>query len=330
MAPRELVASGHLWFEEQPADELALVLSGTLLVSVGVQEVSEVAAGELVGEAGTFFGDPRVAGVRARGAARLAVLSRERLLHLRGAEPAVYDLLLARALDQLARRVQAAGRKVALLGNGGVEPPVRKPPSMLTRLLRSAAAGSERPAIPVLPVLRRLPVLGSASPAALSRIGAAAKPRRLELDEVLVLEGEPGDSLFVLGEGEVEVLRSVRGGRARRLATMSEVAVFGTGALLLGERRNASIKVTRAGWAWELDRAAHDALDGEAGRAWRESLLVALRHQVNEASRGLAELQGGTSAAERKRLRQLAANLSGVPAGEVADDPWTFAGRARD
>lgn len=326
---RAVPAGATVWQEGRPSDELALVVSGALQARVGVQEVGLIRAGELVGEAGTFFADPRAASVVATEPSTLAFLSRHSLLTLRGAQPAVYDALLERALTGMARRVQDTARRVAMLGNGGVEPPVRKPPSVLTRLLRVGAPSAEVPSVPVLPALRRLPLLARAPSADVSRLGAAFTPRKLQLDEILVLEGEAGDSAFLIGEGEVEVLRAVRGGRARVLARLTEGAIIGTGALLLGERRNASLKVTRPGWAWELERAAHAALGGEAGRMWREAVLVALRSQLEGTSATLADLQGGTSPADLRRLREAAARLTVVRPQDVDDDPWTYLGKAR-
>lgn len=324
MTTREVPWGGPVWLEGTRADEMALVLTGALVAKVGVQEVGTVRAGELVGEAGVFFGDPRVASVHATESTVLAVLSHNALLSIAEVQPDVYLTLLNRALEATARRVQDAGKRVALLGNGGVEPPVRKPPSMFTRMLRVAAAGE--PDTPVVPVLRRMPVLSQAAPATLARIATALHPRPLHVDEALLLEGEQGETAFVIGDGEVEVVRAVRGGKARRLATLSAGAVMGTGALVLGERRNASVRVTKAGWAWEMERAEHAALDGAAGRAWRELLLVSLRYQLSEVTTALADLQGGTSSADRARLRAAAERLAGVQT-EAADDPWSFFGK---
>lgn len=329
MTTRRLVSGDRLWHEGQTADELAFVVSGALVVRVGAQDVGAIRPDELVGETSTFFAEPRIASVVATETTGLALLSRDALLALRDRQPAAYDVLLDRALEAMARRVQEAGRRVAKLGSGGVEPPVRKAPGMLSRLLRAGVA--DAPSTPVLPTLRKLPVLSRAAPALLTQIAAAMTARRLQVDEVLILEGEPGDSAFVIGEGEIEVLRAVRGGRARRLATVTEGAVIGTGSLLLGERRNASVKVTRAGWAWELTRPGHVRIGGsEAGRAWREALLTSLRQQLMQVVGSVADLQGGTSAADRARLAEAQDRLAAVRADAEVDDPWTFRGRVRD
>src|SRR5262245_17599849 len=69
---RALAAGELLWYEGEPAAELALVLTGELEVVVEGLPISRVQAGELAGEAATFVaGDRRTATVRARAAARL-------------------------------------------------------------------------------------------------------------------------------------------------------------------------------------------------------------------------------------------------------------------
>jgi len=323
---RVVPTAGHVWFEEQPSDEMAMVVSGELSVRVGVQEVGAVRPGELVGEASAFHGESRVATVVATVPTELLVVARSALLDLRRGHTEVYDRLVERALEAVARRVQETGRRIAVLGNGGVEPAARKAPSMLSRLLRAGTDAGDLPAPGAVPTLLRMPGLRDLPVPLVRQIATALRPRRLNAGEVLFLEGEPGDSVFILVEGQAEVLRGVRGGRAQRLATLGGGAVFGTGSLLLREPRNASVRVTEGGWAYEMNRATHDALVGDAGRAWRESLLAALRFQVHAAVGALAQLKGGTSYAQRQRLRAAAERLSSWSGADPIEDPWTWRG----
>lgn len=331
MQVHEFFPNEIIWHEGTPAEALGFVVSGALEPRVGVQAVGTVRPGELVGEAGAFFADPRMASIVATERSTLAVLSRETLRSLRETDSRIYDVLLERALEVTARRVQDAGKRVAMLGNGGVEPPVRKAPSALSRLFRVESSSSQPPPhSSILVTLRRIPGLAKAPPTIVSRLGAAFRPRQMKADEILVLEGETGESVFIISEGAVEVVRAVRGGKARRLAVLREGTVFGTGALLLRERRNASIKVTQAGWAWELARTDHDALESDVRRVWMECLLVSLRAQVIDTTKVLAELKGGTSEADRIRLRKATERLVSVnPSEEAVDDPWSYMGKGR-
>ncbi len=325
--PRKVDARSPVWFEGQEADEMAVVVEGALTVRIGVQAIGAVAAGELVGETSAFLGDRRVATVVATEATQLIVIAREALADLRSGHAEIYDRLLDRSLAATARRVQQTGTRIALLGNGGSAPPERKNPPSLLRLIRMVDGGETRNPAPLLPVLRGLPVLRSAGADIQNRVARAFAPRRIQKDEAIFLEGEPGNSAFIVTEGNVDVIRNVRGGRARRLALLAGGAVFGTGSLLLGERRNASCVARSEGWIWEMPRPAHDALLDEGGRCWRESLLAALRFQVQEAGNSLATLQGGTTWEEKEKLRRTAERLVSFRAGELINDPFTFRGR---
>lgn len=55
--------------------------------------------------------------------------------------------------------------------------------------------------------------------------------RRYATGETVYNEGDPGDAMFIIKEGEIEVLRGVSGGNTR-LATLSQGAIFGEMAVL--------------------------------------------------------------------------------------------------
>ena len=72
-------------------------------------------------------------------------------------------------------------------------------------------------------------------------------------------------------------------------------AIFGTGSLLLRERRNAACVADKATdvWVCELTQENHAALTGEAGRVWRLSLHSALSFQRRTADDRLVRLKQG-------------------------------------
>lgn len=317
---RSVFGGGTLWFEGEPAEALAIVVDGALAARVGVREVGRIGPGELVGEASAFFGEPRVATVTVSAPTRLLVLDRAALGALRASHPQVYDPVLARALEAMARRVSNADRRISAASTEGVDAPMRIVPLALDRIFR-AFSGPEKETPPgIFTLLRRLPRLKDAPVDALTAVVAALTPRRVAEGDPVFLEGDAGDSAFVLTEGSLDVLREIYGGKASTLATLDRGAVFGTGSLLLGERRNASCMARTACWVHELPAAAHQSLRGEAGRLWRESLLSALRAQVVLADRLLAELAGGTTAAERDKLREAAAQVLAYRVDDMPGD----------
>ncbi|MES2640222.1 MAG: cyclic nucleotide-binding domain-containing protein [Myxococcota bacterium] len=321
---RSVLGGGTLWYEGEPAEALAIVVDGALAVRVGVREVGRIGPGELVGETSAFFGEPRVATVTVTAPTRVLVLARAALAPLRASHPHVYDPLLQSALEAMARRVRDADRRISAASTAGVDAPIRIVPLALERVFR-AFRGPENETPPgIFTQLRRLPRLKDAPADALTILAAALTPRRVEEGDPVFLEGDTGDSAFVLTEGTLDVLREIYGGKASTLATLERGAVFGTGSLLLGERRNASCIAKTACWVHELPVAAHQALRGEAGRLWRESLLSALRAQVVLADGLLAELAGGTTDAEREKLRQAAAQVLAYRVDDIPGDPWGF------
>lgn len=63
-------------------------------------------------------------------------------------------------------------------------------------------------------------------------------------DTVLVAEGEPGDTFFVLLSGQATVRRKGSGPRSRRVATLAPGNYFGELALLDPAPRNATVAAT--------------------------------------------------------------------------------------
>lgn len=65
--------------------------------------------------------------------------------------------------------------------------------------------------------------------------------RRYAAGETVYNEGDPGDAMFIIKEGKVEVLREVGGGNTR-LATLSEGAIFGEMAVLRDQTRSTTTR----------------------------------------------------------------------------------------
>ena len=282
---RELDAWETLWSAETPADELAVVISGRLEVYVGDRAMARLGPGELLGEASAFIRNQiRTASVRAVETTRVLALRQPQLRRLRSANPEVYDALLERALLVLARRIADKGARIArLAGEGELS-------AGATAWERSALVPATRPISP-LPALRLLPVLMNAPDEALLRGAAALIAYHVEPGRALFLEGDEGDSLFVLARGSIDVMRRVRAGGLARAATMEPGSLIGTGALLLGGPRNATCVAPSGAWVFALSRAALAAMEPAAQRLVRESLLCALRGQLVDTDAAAAQAE---------------------------------------
>ncbi len=98
-------------------------------------------------------------------------------------------------------------------------------------------------------LLRRCPLFDLLSPAELQVLAELAVPRRFEAGQVIFAEGEVGDSLYLLLEGEVEVTRHEGGAPLARLAPP---AAFGEMALVDREHRSATVRARTAVRALQL------------------------------------------------------------------------------
>ncbi|MFT4975039.1 MAG: CRP-like cAMP-binding protein [Myxococcota bacterium] len=304
---RSLQEGARLWEHGEPAGELGVLLSGRLRAHIDARTVGEVTAGEVVGEAAAWMGGLRTASVQAEVPSTLAILQTDQLSQLRSAHAAVYDCLLQQALLGLAGRIRQVDREIAKLAYGEGSAPGRRPQGRLAELWQRLTSGSPGSPPAARQALRAIPTLRIADDETMKAIEAALTARHLSAGASLFLEGDPGDSVFVIADGCIDVIRHVRGGRGERLASLYPGALLGTGSLLLGERRNASCvaAASTACWVFEMNPRAFRALGGEPGRAWRESILEALRFQISRADEQLARLKGSraTEAADYERVR---------------------------
>jgi cAMP-dependent protein kinase regulator len=100
-------------------------------------------------------------------------------------------------------------------------------------------------------------------PAALEELLAITTVRSFNSGEVIVREGDPGTSLFLIVEGHVDVRTSDPGGRELGLARLGPGDFFGEVSVLTGRPRTATIVARENVTAIEIER---DLLTGIAGR----------------------------------------------------------------
>lgn len=84
---------------------------------------------------------------------------------------------------------------------------------------------------------------------------AGLQLKRFVQDNVIIQEGQPGDSFFILAEGGVNVTRNMPGGRLAKLAQLRAGAVFGEMALISKAPRTATVTALGDTELLELKRA---------------------------------------------------------------------------
>ena len=135
-------------------------------------------------------------------------------------------------------------------------------------------------------LLANVPILTMLSPDELRSLAEGALPLMTMPGERIVVQGAEGDSLFVVADGEVEVMLRQDDGRDRAVDTMGDGAVFGEMALLTGERRNATV------------RAVDTAMILEIGPRHYEPILRAHPEWLDQ----LAEMMSDRLRARQERL----------------------------
>ncbi len=104
-----------------------------------------------------------------------------------------------------------------------------------------AAINAEHMQNEVFAVLRPLPLFEPLSDDQIHQLAAGATLQRFTSGELLVRQGDAGESLFVIKEGRVEVSVLSDNGLSTVVATHGEGNFFGEMSLLTGEPRTASI-----------------------------------------------------------------------------------------
>jgi CRP-like cAMP-binding protein len=328
-----LTPGSTLWQYGEAVAELGLLIDGELVAYIAGREVGRVRAPDLIGEASAFFaGMTRSASLTADRPSTVLVLAVSDLRALRFQKSPVYDVLLEHALFALVRRVSSTNREIVKSAVGGVEKVERKEPGVFERLWKvfrpDAPLG---PCPPLAPLLKQMPSLDSLEPELEAELISFFEPRKFAEGEVLVLEGEKSDSMYVVADGEIDVLRNVRGDKAELLTKLVPGQQFGVNTMIENGPRTASCVAVRAGWLYRMERAKYDALRGPVRVRWQECILSTLASQIRNANGALARaLRTAQIADERARLEKIGVTGAGRALPPVAAPATRRPGQGHD
>jgi CRP-like cAMP-binding protein len=130
------------------------------------------------------------------------------------------------------------------------------------------------------------PILGLLSASARQRLADAGGPITLEPGALLCQRGDPGDAIFVVIEGEIEIRTGAAGGREVRFASFGSGAVVGEMAALDGGARSTDMAAARRSRLWRIPRGPLiEALAAEPGAA--VALVAELARRLRAANTAL-------------------------------------------
>jgi CRP-like cAMP-binding protein len=145
------------------------------------------------------------------------------------------------------------------------------------------------------------PLMRALSVEASRRMAAAGRPIALEPGQPLFAEGDPPDAIYVVIDGELEVLSRMSDGRELRYAAAGAGEIVGEMAVLDGSPRSASVVAARRTTVW---RVPHTALT-RALQAEPAAALVLIRELARRLRAANLALQQAAMLGLGPRLAQL-------------------------
>ena len=293
---------------------LVVLQSGELVVSNGHTILGKVRAGEIVGEMALFAEGPRRATVTSAVPSSLLVLDRASYDTLRRARHPVAYALEDRALLQLAERLRRTRARISDLAKGTPVDRATAHPGFLARVKAVFGEGDVFPAgrIDGPAVLASSPLFADAPDEILEEVAACFTGVGSRRGRFLCSEGEPGNEMFVIASGTVDVLVATSEDRVQPVATLGAGDAFGVCSLVqLEQVRMASCVARDDVRALSMDKLqwARTGTRGDlVGSVLRVALIRALAAQLGYANAQIARLS------EEKNLELLVKAGVGVEA----------------
>jgi CRP/FNR family cyclic AMP-dependent transcriptional regulator len=296
---REVEAGAVLVGQGEPGEGLFIVESGQLRVSADAVEVGSLGPGDTFGETALFDDRFAIATVAATSPCVLLMLDRAGFNALVDQRNTVADRIERLTLDHQVRRVIGMGKRIAELARG--TPSATTTPgasffaSVSAQFGRGGRFSFDCP--DARSALRKSIIFQDNSPEILEAI---ANELLFEADApgtVLCRQGEIGDSMYLVDEGEVDVVVASTDQAIHPLVRLGPGDAFGMVSLASdGPRMSSCIARTRV-VVHRLDRPGWDHLlaDREPpGRAFRRAMIRALTDQLQASN---ARLSRGTPGA---------------------------------
>lgn len=145
-----------------------------------------------------------------------------------------------------------------------------------------------------------VPLFSSLSTRTFVKVLGQVKVHRLTPDTLVVKEGEKGDAIFAVAEGQVRVTKEV-GGQTLELATLPAGSFFGEMAMLTGAPRRASVSSVGDVEILEIPKAALDDLAQEVPTVG-ETLRRFCRERLLQTALATGVLFRGLPPTERDQL----------------------------
>jgi len=315
----EVAGGDELLSKGKAAIGLFVVHRGLLEVRIGGVVVGTAGPGDLVGEMALFQDGARTATVVAKEDSEILVLDRENYEALRDVVHPVAQKIEAHTIALQVKRLRSVGERIAELAQGTMldTPP---PGASFFEQVRSQfgrAGIFSQEGVDPLVTMQSSPLFQGAAPAALTQVADFFRESAYGTGTLLCREGEVGTRMFLLDEGEVDVVIATEEG-PQHIASLVAGAAFGMVSMAQnGKRMSTCVAQTRVivheldlkGWRMLIDHPYG------AGSAFRRAMIHAFSEQLSYANTQLADFELSAASIHKvEELMNAAAGLQGYGA----------------
>ena len=295
---KRTLSPDHVLFREgQQGDAMVVVVEGELVVlseeiDGQTTELARMRVGDIVGEMSALDPAPRSATVKAVGAVSVYVLDRTMLGAVMTNAPSLYASLLGGIGRAVTSRLEQTNKRIR-------EEAFRHLPVIESPTVWMEEAQGRR-ASDLIDASHLEPLEGFTADERRALLKSSPLVA-FDHGEILCAEGRPGHCCFIVGGGELEVLRHA-GEQEHLLAVMGPGSVVGQLALLHDTPRSATLRARGGVWVVAIGRGHFNRLinaHSSLGLKLHEQVIVAGIRQLRLASRMLAELSVLTEALAR-------------------------------
>lgn len=236
-SPRFFADGAHVFRKGDPSSCVYALLRGGIRLErslpVGDVTLGRFIQGELFGDGDYILGAERYADAVTDTEVCLLQLDGQRLSGLAGTDPALESALYWAFWRSLSRRLRAANARLAAFfpGNGD-SPTAELPPLALESPNSFRVSLTEK---------RALFSEQQLSPLEINLLSTMSRERKMESGEVLFREGDPGEHLYVVLEGEMIITKEIAGAE-EALDFLARGDIFGEMALIDDQPRSAGAK----------------------------------------------------------------------------------------
>ncbi len=297
--------AGELLMEQGEDDlTMAFIVKGSVSLLDGDTRIGGIGAREMLGEIELFGQLARVASAECSVPVSLLILAHDAYLEMcKAGNPAVYNLE-RHAQRKLSERMRSLNEGISERTRGQAFE--LNPKSGLFARFSSALRGRSVPPTHPAEVLLESDLFSWADADILGEIGRAFTVERYGPDELLCRQGEPGEKMFVLADGQVDVMLQIGDSRAETISELGVGRAFGDASLAQHTPRSASCVTRGEVLVLAMERPQYGDLfsaDAPTGSVFRQAMLRNLIGQVLDAQKTFVALEQRNSARAEDTLR---------------------------